>query len=209
MGPLAEKFNLWMARRGAMRGRLSGEVKKPALKRDDISNIDIQQKVNRGDRSQELRLRHYPTIDVDYNELFAGQIEGELSDAKRKLNSLGYRNNPTAYVEVTEEYGPDEGSYARQEVTETGVRFDAPIPHNYPTVFRRKKEQVHVCLIAVGDEVHFLAHKETSAWLQPARHVTINESSARIGVRELRNDWYDHFGDELGGKNNVQWNIAR
>lgn len=205
MGPAMEKFNLWMSRRGEMRGRLAKGTKKPALKRDDISDIDIQSKVNRGSKSQELRLRYYPTIDVDYDKLYAGYIEGDLSDAKRKLNSLGYRNNPTAYVEVTEEYGPDEGSYARQEVTETGVRFDIPIPHNHPTLFRRKKEQVHVCLFNVGDEVHFLAHKETSAWLQPARHVTINQSSARIGIRELRNDWKDHFGDELGGGDEVNW----
>lgn len=208
MGPVMEKFSLWMDRKGEMRGRFNENIKAPALKRDDISGGYVQSKINRGDRSQEARLRHYPTIDVNYDNLFAGRIQGDLEDAKRRLNRLGYRNNPTAYVEVTDEYGPDEGSYSRQIVTETGVRFDVPIPHNFPTLFRRKKEQVHVCLFNTGDEVHFLAHRETSAWLQPARHVAINESSARKGIRAFRNDWYDKFNNELEGREDVKWELS-
>lgn len=207
MGPILEKANLWFDPSKAPRARFSDELKDPVLDRDDISEIALQTSLERGSRLQKLRLRYYPSIDIDYGRMYAGTVDGDLDKAIDKVNRLGYRNNPTAYVEVTEEYGPDDGSYARQIVTETGVRFNRPHISTYPTIFRRQKRQIHITLYETENGTDILAHEERSAWLQPMRHVGMNDSDIRIGVREFREDWYDQFGEELGGKTDVSWEV--
>lgn len=202
------KSQLWFESGKGVKSLFDSELNDPVLDRDDIPRLVFNRKVKRGDKLQELRLRYYSTIDVDYGRLFAGRMEGDLDAARSKLIKMGYRNNPTAYVEVTEDHGPDDGSFARQYVTETGTPR-RPYLTNFPSLYRRIKNQVHVVVFQVDDEVHFLAHDEKSAWLQPMRHVTVNNAKASIGVRRFRNDWYDTHGEELGGKEDVKWEVLR
>ena len=208
-GPIIEKFNLWRDADKGLKTRFNSDRLKPAAKREDISDLQIDLKIERGTRLQEARLKRYPSIDVDYDTMYAGQMKGGLSDAKDRLVEMGFRNNPTAYVEVTEEYGPDEGSYSLQYITEGSKRFTIPRISSQPALFHREKRQIHVTLYEVDEsEVHFLAHEERSAWLQPMRHVAVNDSSARIGVRDFRDKWYDEFGEPLGGEAKVQWETS-
>lgn len=205
MRPSLEKFKLWRETGKGFKTRLSGDLEPPVVTRDDVATATIEPSISRGDAAQKLRLRYYPSIDVDRDELFAGYIEGDLEEAEERLFSLGYRNNPTAYVEVTEENGPDDGSYARQYVTEAQVGRGREHLTNFPTFWKRIKRQIHVCLWEVEDRVEFLAHDEKSAWLQPMLHVKIPDVKARRGVQEFRMDWYEEFDEELPGREDVNW----
>lgn len=207
-GALVNKFQLWRKEGTGVKSRFSDELKSPARDRDDISPLLVDRKINRGDTLQELRLKHYPSIDVDRRKLFAGFINENVEGAEQLLVELGFRNNPTAYVEVTEENGPDDGSYSRQFVTETGARFDIPKILPNPSFYKRMKRQLHVVLFDVGDRTEFLVHDERSAWLQPARHVIVNDAEARVGVRDFRDLWFDQFGRELRGKGQVVWDTT-
>lgn len=205
-GPLRQKLDLWRESTAGFKSRFHSEVNPPVLKRDDIVDAKIKRSVDRGGRLQKLRLRFYPSIDVDRDKLFAGRIDmASVEDVEEMLVKLGFRNNPTAYVEVTDEHGPDDGSYSRTFITETAGRFDVPKPVQVPSIYKRKKEQLHVVLYELEDGVEILAHEERSAWLQPARHVVKNDASARIGVRDFRDIWFDNFGEELPGKEEVKW----
>lgn len=203
--PIRDKVFLWRSSKRGVKSRLKEGVKKPALKRDDVPDVLASAKMKRGDNLQRARLKYYPSIDVDRDKLYAGEIDGDLEDARDMLLDIGFRNNPTAYVEVTEENGPDDGSYAKQFVTETGGRADIPAITNQPALWKRAKRQIHVVLFDVGDKVEFLAHEEISAWLQPARHVVEGDATASIGVRDFRDEWYDEHGEELPGRENVMW----
>lgn len=206
--PVLRKLELWTEDGKGFKSVLSSEVESPALERDDLASPLVRQKLKRGKLLQRMRLQYYPTIDVERDNLFAGYIEGTLDDAKERLHEMGYRNNPTAYVEVTDEHGPDDGSFARQYITETSASQRRPILHNRPTIFRREKQQIHVCIFSTDDRVEFLAHDESSAWLQPARHIAVSAGNARIGVRDFRDDWYDEYEEELGGREQVRWSTA-
>lgn len=206
--PLRNKLFLWRSSRRGIKSRFSDDVKKSPLRRDDVPDIQVTNKIKRGDTLQELRLRYYPSIDVEKNLLYAGEIEGDLGDAEDKLLELGFRNNPTAYVEVTEEHGPDDGSYSLQQISEDGGRLDIPRISKQPSFWKRTKLQFHITVYELQERVLFLAHKEISAWLQPARHVWANDVSARIGVRDFRDMWFDEFEEELPGKQNVRWDTA-
>lgn len=205
--PLFEKYRLWRESGKGIKSLRDSQLKPSVVDRDSIASATKEVKLSRGDRLQRARLNYYPSIDVDRDQLYAGYIEGDLEDAEDALVEMGYRNNPTAYVEVTEENGPDDGSYARQRITETGGGDRLHLT-NHPTFFKRKKEQIHVVLFKVGDRVEFLAHEERSAWLQPMLHLTVNNAKARVGVRDFRNDWYDEFGEELNGKNETNWDTT-
>lgn len=208
MAPVKEKFNLWRDANKGFKSRFMNAAKDPAAKRDDLPDLQVQMKMERGDKLQEARLKRYPSIDVDRDKLLAGTIPGDLEEAEDRLNTLGFRNNPTAYVEVTEENGPDDGSYSRQIVTETGGRLDIPRVTNQPLFFRRVKDQIHLALYELQDEVEVLAHRERSAWLQPARHVLVNDASARRGVRDLRDIWFDEFEEEMPGQDLTNWETS-
>lgn len=206
--PLRNKLQLWVSRNRGVKSRVLSNAKPSALNRDDIPDVQVSSKIKRGDILQEARLKYYPSIDVDKCTLYAGEMRNaSLEDAENRLIDIGYRNNPTAYVEVTSEHGPDDGSYSRQEITEDGGRLDIPQISNQPAYWKRLKLQNHVTLYELEDRVIFLAHKEVSAWLQPARHVVNNDASARMGVRDFRNSWYDEFGEELQGKRSVRWEV--
>lgn len=204
-GPLREKVNLWRDADKGLKTRFSSEKLDPPIQRGDISSVQVEQKIQRGTRLQEARLKYYPSIDVSHSELFAGEYEGTVSEAKNTLMDLGFRNNPTAYVEVSDELGPDEGSFCRNMISETGAGNRLPAVFGQPSLFRRIKRQIHVCVFDADDTVHFLAHEERSAWLQPMRHVFVNDAEGRIGTRDFRDLWYDTFGEELGGKEKVEW----
>ena len=209
--PIIQKFNLWRDTNKGFKNRFSNRVQDSALDRADVPTIRVREKMNRGDRVQEARLERYPSIDVDKDNLYAGEIEGDLDDAEDLLEDLGYRNNPTAYVEITEEDGPDDGSYAKQFITESGQtgRKDIPVLlGGMPQLYRRMKEQVHVVVFEQEETVEFLAHRERSTFLQPMRHVFINNANARKGVRDFRNEFYDEAGTELAGKDKVKWEVA-
>jgi hypothetical protein len=206
--PLFEKFRLWQESGKGVKSRFDSSVSDPVVKRSDIASATKELKLDRGDRMQRARLNYYPSINVDNDQLFAGYIIGDLDDAEDALQRMGYRNNPTAYVEVTETDGPDDGSYARQRITETGGGDRIHLT-NFPSFYKRKKEQIHVVVFKKSDRVEFLAHEERSAWLQPMLHVTVNNAKARVGVRDFRNDWYDEFGRELEGKEETNWNTSR
>jgi hypothetical protein len=205
---LRDKLLLWKSSKRGLKSRFTDDVKKSVDDRSDVAQSRVKEKKKRGDAAQKLRLRYYPSIDVDRDKLFAGRIDGELDDARNRLLEMGFRNNPTAYVEVTEEYGPDDGSYSLQYVTEDATRFDIPRLVQQPTLFKRIKRQIHVTIYGVGDRVEFLTHEEMSAWLQPARHVVKGDATAEIGVRNFRDEWFDEFGEELPGKPEVQWPTA-
>lgn len=208
--PIIQKFNLWRDRNKGLKNRFSGKVKDSPLDRTDVATINVREKMDRGGRAQKARLERYPSIDVDKDQLYAGEIEGDLEDAEDLLEDLGFRHNPTAYVEVTEEDGPDDGSYAKQYIVESGQtgRKDAPVLlGGMPQLYRRLKEQVHVVIFEQEDTVEFLAHREQSTFLQPMRHVVVNNANARKGVRDFRNTFYDVAGMELGGKEKVSWDV--
>lgn len=208
--PLRNKLQLWASGRRGIKSSFVGDTKAPALEREDIPDVLVTNRIKRGDKLQELRLRFYPTVDVELQNLYAGEMRGaSKEDAVNRLIDLGYRSNPTAYVEVTDEHGPDQGSYSRQLITEDGGKLDIPRASQQPSFWKRVKLQNHVVLYELDDRILFLAHKEVSAWLQPARHVVSGDVSARIGVRDFRNLWFDEFGEELGGKANIRWNTVR
>lgn len=202
------RVNLWRESSKGFKSRFTAGAKRPVPEREDLQDLVVATKVKRGDMLQRIRLKRVPSIDVDREELYAGEVEGDLDEATDRLSTLGFRNNPTAYVEVTEENGPDDGSYSRTIITETGGGFDRPMAVNRPTILRRVKEQIHVVVYELPDKVEYLVHRETSAWLQPARHTLVNKSSARRGVRDFRDIWYDEFGEELGGKEDVRWDTT-
>lgn len=206
--PILEKVNLWRESGKGFKSRFRDEALPPVIERQDLSSLDVDPQLERGDWLQELRLKYYPSIDVNRDNIIAGKIDGDIDDAKERLLSLGFRNNPTAYVEVTEENVPDDGSYSRNIISESGGRLDIPRITQQPAFYRRVKEQIHVCMFVVDDGVEYLAHRERSAWLQPARHVLIPDSSARRGVRDFRDIWYDEFGEELPGKDLTKWDTT-
>lgn len=207
-GPILTKFRLWRESGKGFKSRFSNSLHDAVVKRPDVPTATVTGSIDRGDRLQTWRLKHYPSIDVEFDKLYAGEVEATLEEAEDKLNDIGFRNNPTAYVEVTDEYGPDDGSYSRQIVTETGVRFDIPTVYGTPSFFRRVKDQIHVTVFRIEDErIAFLAHREKSAWMQPMRHVFVSDASARRGIRDLRDAWYDQHGEELPGKADVHWEI--
>jgi len=203
--PLKDKAKLWLSRNRGLKSRVLADVKKPVAHRQDVKQLQVRQSVRRGNEMQKLRLKYYPSIDIPYNKLFSGKIKGTLGDAEDKLVNLGFRNDPTAYVEVTKEYGPDNGSFSKQYISETGGRIDIPRVTQQPTFWKRTKEQVHTTCFEVGDEIHFCTHKELSAWLEPARHVFANDVSARQGVQQFRWMWFNEYDEELGGKNDIHW----
>jgi len=207
---ILEKYRLWSEDGKGLKTVTSTES--PALSRDDIPDVIKQRRLDqsvvlgrRGEVAQDARLRYYPSINVDRDQLYAGYIEGSLQEARDKLSAMGYRNNPTAYVEVTEENGPDNGSFARQYITEEGVSPSRQRLTNFPSIFKRAKRQIHVCFWKVEDRVEFLAHEEKSAWMQPMLHVGVNDVKAEVGVRDFRDDWHDNFGEELAGKEDISW----
>jgi hypothetical protein len=173
----------------------------PAIQRDSISQSTLDRKIERGDISQKLRLRYYPSIEIKFDNMYAGSFKGSLDELEEKLFAAGYRNNPTAYVEISDEYGPDDGSYARQRITESQEfpYLGRGRPFGVVTWWNRVKEQVHVTAFVEEDSdwIHLLAHMESSAWLQPVRHVTVSEGNAEIGVREFREAWRDEHGEAL------------
>lgn len=206
--PIRDKVFLWRSSRRGIKSRLTSDVDPPAIERDDIPDVVVSNKLKRGDTLQKLRLRFYPSINVDKDKLYAGEIQGDLSDVESKLLELGFRNNPTAYVEVTEDHGPDDGSYSLQQISETGGRLDLPRISQQPSFWKRTKLQTHVTVYELQDRSILLAHKELSAWLQPARHVWKGDASARIGVRDFRDMWFDEFDEELSGKDKVAWDTT-
>lgn len=203
--PVRNKLFLWRSSRRGIKSRFSDDVKSPVARRDDIPDIQVTNKKKRGDALQKARLEYYPSINVDKDMLYAGEIKGSLDDARDKLMQMGFRNNPTAYVEVTEEHGPDDGSFSLQQISEDGTKFDVIRVTKQPSFWKRTKLQFHTVLYDVEDRVIFLCHKEISAWLQPARHVWDSDVSAEIGVRDFRDMWYDEFESELDGKDKVMW----
>jgi hypothetical protein len=204
--PYKNKARLWISRSRGLKSPILGDTKSPALERDDIPDVQVTNKIKRGDLAQELRLRYYPTVDINLNEYYAGEIPGAtIDDVTNRLLQMGMRNNPTAYVEVTDEYGPDDASYAKQFITEDGSRIDVPQISAQPTFWKRLKNQYHVVLYDVNDSIILACHKEVSAWLQPARHVAQPGVSGRLGVRDFRQMWFDEFDEELPGKQNVKW----
>lgn len=195
-GPIRTKVQLWRESTKGLKSQFTSHVKDPPLKRSDVRTTLVQEKMQRGDRVQKLRLRFYPSIDMDFDRVYAGSIEGDLDDAKQLLMEAGFRNGPLAYVEVTEEFGPDDGSYWLHIITETGK---IPRIDNRLGLFRRIKDQIHVVTWLDEDRgmVHLGAHREQSAPLQPARHAVVNMADARRGIRDFRNKWSDEFGEEL------------
>lgn len=206
--PFRDKSRLWLSRKRGLKSRVFSDTKRPVMARDGIPEILKQKKLERGDALQRARLRYYPSIDVSKTMLYAGEIEGSVEDAEDMLLDLGFRNNPTAYVEITEEHGPDDGSYSLQLISETGGRYDIPRITNQPSYWKRTKRQIHVTVYQVNNRVIMLSHEEVSAWLQPARHVVAGDATARIGVRDFRDIWFDQFGEELPGKDKVFWDTT-
>lgn len=206
--PARTKLKLWTSRKRGIKSRVFSEAREAVTARDDIPNILVSKKIERGDRLQKARLRYYPSINVDHDVLFAGRTNVGLDETEDMLLEMGFRNNPTAYVEVSDRRGPDDGSYALQHITETGGRFDIPRVSQQPSYWKRAKRQIHVALFETPEGTEILAHEEISAWLQPARHVVDGDATARIGVRDLRDLWYDEFGEELGGREDVIWDTT-
>lgn len=173
----------------------------PASQRDGVSESVLENSKERGDLSQKLRLKYYPSIEVELDNLYAGSFKGSLDELEEKLFSAGFRNNSTAYVEVTERFGPDDGSYARQRITESQEfpYLGVGRPFGIVTWWNRVKKQVHVTVYVDEDSdwIHLAAHLEASAWLQPVRHITVSEGSARLGIREFNEAWKDEHKKEL------------
>lgn len=195
-GPLRTKLQLWRESSKGLKSQFTNSVKEPVFRRSDINTAMVQERMERGDRIQKIRLRRYPSIDIEFDRVYAGSIEGDLDDAREILMDAGFRNGPFAYVEVTDEFGPDDGSYWLHIITETGKY---PLVENRLGIFRRIKDQIHVVTWEDKERgmVHFGAHREQSAALQPARHAVINDADARRGVRDLNNKLDDEFGFKL------------
>lgn len=206
--PARTKLKLWTSRKRGIKSRIFSDAREAVAARDDIPNILVKKKIDRGDNLQKARLRYYPSINVDYNLLFAGKTEVGLDETEDLLLEMGFRNNPTAYVEVTEKHGPDDGSYSLQHITETGGRLDIPRISQQPSYWKRAKRQIHVTLYQTPSGTEMLAHEEISAWLQPARHVVAGDVTARVGVRDFRDLWSDEFDEELGGRGQVFWDTT-
>lgn len=192
------KAELWKDKGLTLRDRLG---KPPAVRRDGVDEEQLNKSMVRGDLSQHLRLKFYPSIEVEFDKLYAGSYDGTLVELEHKLFEMGYRNNPTAYVEVTEQFGPDDGSYCRQRVVEDDEFPYLGIgrPFGLVTWWNRLKVQVHAATFVdeARDLVHILAHWEASAWLQPIRHVTVSKADGVVGTREFRERWFDEFDEQL------------
>lgn len=195
-GPLRTKLQIWRESSKGLKSRLDDNVKDSALNRTDVRTSLVENKIDRGNRVQSARLKFYPSIDVDFETVYAGSIEGSTKDAKDALMQIGFRNGPLGYVEVTEEFGPDDGSFWLHIVSETG-KF--PFIDNRVGAFRRIKDQIHTVIWEDKDRgmTHLGAHRERSAILQPARHAVIRKGDAARGVRDLRNKWSDELGEGL------------
>jgi len=198
MGDIDEsKIELWKKKGLTLRDRLNADP--PATSVESISQDLLDQKLERGDILQELRLKYYPTIDLTEkkDDYYVGSFSGTLEELEDMLFSIGYRNNPTAYVEVMDGLGPDDGSYARVEVTESQEFPYLGIgrPFGIVTWWNRIKEQNHLTTFVEDDYVHVFVHKEASAWLQPIRHLTVSEGSD-IGGEEFSLRWEEKY-DEL------------
>jgi len=189
------RLDLWADKGLTLTDRLKT---KPAVNRD-IEPAVLEQKLQRGDLLQKIRLRRYPSIEVDFDTLYAGTYRGSLDELEQKLFQIGYRNNATSYVEVTQRLGPDDGSYSRQIIKEDSkfphLNIDRPL--GMIPIYNRVKLQNHITTFVDGDVIHILAHREISAWLQPLRHLAISEGDAEIGIREFRQSWRDEFGESL------------
>lgn len=199
------KLSMWREANKGLKSRLTNKVKDPALQREEVPDVFAKESFRRGDTLQKARLRFYPSIDVEHQRVYAGTYDGSLSELEDKLVAIGARNNPTAYVEITEENGPDDGSYSILFITETGGGPDVPRARNTPSIFRRVKDQIHLVLWKTSEGVDIGAHREQHAWLQPARHAAVNDANAGTGIRDFRDMWFDEFGEELPGKDDVKW----
>jgi len=189
------RYGLWLKKGLTLRDRFKT---KPAVQRD-IDESLLQTKLERGSLQQKIRLKYYPSIEVDFDRLYAGTYRGTKADLINKLFEMGYRNNPTSYVEITDNFGPDDASFAKH-IVEEDIGFphlNVERPLGILPIWNRRKIQTHVTIYVEGDEIHMLAHQEVSAPLQPVRHLTISESDAEIGIREFREDWFDQFGEKL------------
>ena len=195
-GPIREKIRLWRESSKGLKSRFNTNANPPALEREDVLTSLTKEKMQRGDRLQKWRLENYPSIDIPFDKVYAGSIEGDKDDAQEFLMEMGFRNGPFAYVEVTDQFGPDDGSYWLHIITETG-KF--PYIENRLGIFRRVKDQVHVAVWEDPDRglVHFGAHREQSALLQPARHVAMGSSQIERGVEDFRNKVKHELGAEL------------
>ena len=189
---------MWKQKGLTLRSRLDADP--PAVQRDDIPQNILDDKLQRGDILQELRLKYYPTIDLTEKKdnYYAGSFNGSLDELEELLFEIGYRNNPTAYVEVMDGLGADDGSYARVEITESQEFPYIGIgrPFGIVTWWNRIKEQNHLTTFVEEDYVHVFVHKEASAWLQPVRHVTVSEGDD-IGTEEFELRWKDEYDIEL------------
>lgn len=171
--------------------------------RSNVPQEVLDRKYERGDVVQQARLKFYPSIDISdkFASFYAGSFNGTREELEDRLFKIGYRNNPTAYVEVSERFGPDDGSFARNRITESQEfpYLGVGRPFGIVTWWNRVKEQVHVTYFIDEemDLIHLAAHIEASAWLQPARHLTVSEGDGHIGVREFRQDWKDEYDEEL------------
>lgn len=191
---MSRRLKSWLSKGFTATARLQTE---PAIDKD-IDEEVINRKLERGGFLQNARLRRYPSIEVNFSNLYAGTFRGSLQELTQKMFEMGYRNQPTAYVEVTDKFGPDDGSFAKHTIEE-----DTDFPHlnigrpfgNVP-IWNRVKLQDHVAVFVEGDEIHLLAHREPSAWLQPARHLAVDPNED-IGIREFRLDWQDEFDESL------------
>lgn len=179
----------------------------PILQRADIDPQVLATKWNRGDVVQRLRYRLYPSIDIDPLASYAGHNPEPRLETVNRLYRLGFRNNPTAYVEVAGPRGPDDGSYARQNITEHAIIPQIQGPLGL-LPFGRVKRQIHIVTYDTATGVDLFAHEERSAWLQPLRHGLLNDANYRIGVRDLRDTWADTFHTPLGDREHVQWPVS-
>lgn len=192
---MSRRLESWLSKGLTATARLQTE---PAVDKDIDEDL-LQTKLNRGSFQQRIRLEYYPSIEVDTSTLYAGTFYGSKEELVGKLFQMGYRNNPTAYVEVTDRFGPDDGSFAKHKVEEDvgfpHANIDRPL--GILPVWNRVKSQTHATVYVDGDKVHILAHQEVSAPLQPVRHLSVSDSNARIGIREFKEDWFDEFGERL------------
>lgn len=192
------KLEMWKKKGLTLRARM--DANPPAVDRDDIPEDTLEEKLERGDILQKLRLRYYPTLDITKkkNNFYVGTVKKSLDELEDLIFKIGYRNNPTAYVETIEGLGTDDGSYARNEITESQEFPYLGIgrPFGIVTWWNRVKEQNHLTTFVDGDYVHIFVHKEASAWLQPIRHVTLSEGDDQ-GSAEFKLRWNEKYDIEL------------
>jgi len=195
------KLEMWKKKGLTLRARM--DANPPAVDRGDIPEDTLEEKLERGDILQKLRLRYYPTVNLTGKKstYYVGSFEGTLDKLEDLIYDIGYRNNPTAYVEVMGGLGTDDGSYARVEITESQEfpYLGISRPFGVVTWWNRVKEQNHLTTFVDGDYVHIFVHKEASAWLQPIRHVTVSEGDG-IGSEEFELRWNDNYDIELKNK---------